>query len=160
MNKVCLTGRITADLELRYTNSNIAYTRFILAVNRNFKDEKGERQADFISCVAWKERAEMICKHLKKGSLIAVEGRIQTGSYEDTEGTKRYMTDIIVENITFLESKKDSRPEPEYNGPSVTSEEIAKNRTKSPYDFQQTQMNEDPYGYFGDRVSIDDNFLD
>lgn len=151
MNRVCLTGRPTADLELRYNNSNIAYTRFNLAVNRSFKNERGEIQADFISCVAWRERAEMICEHLRKGSLIGLEGRIQTGSYEDKDGNRRYMTDIIVENITFLESKKDSRPEPECYEP--TPQEAA-NR-KSPYDFQS-----DPYADFGDSVSIDDNFLD
>lgn len=151
MNKVCLIGRITANLELRYTSYNIAYTRFNLAVNRNFKDENGERQADFISCVAWRERAEMICEHLHKGSLIGLEGRIQISSYEDKDGNRRYMTDIIAENVTFLESKKDSRPEPECYEP--TPQEAA-NR-KSPYDFQS-----DPYADFGENVTIDDNFLD
>lgn len=153
MNKVCLIGRITANLELRYTNSNTAYTRFNLAVNRNFKDENGERQADFISCVAWRKRAEMLCKHLHKGSLIAVEGRIQTGSYEDRDGNKRYMTDIIVEKITFLESKKDSRPESEY---AETPEQLTRSKNASPYDFEQTDI----YSDFGDSVSLDDNFLD
>lgn len=152
MNRVFLIGRTTADLELRYNSSNIAYTRFSLAVDRKFKNEDGERLADFISCVAWKKRAEMMCNCLHKGSFIAIEGHIQTGSYEAKDGTKRYTTDIIVDNIKFLESKKDSRPEPEFNGP--TSQEVAKN--KSPYDFQQ----EDPYADFGDSVSIDDNFLE
>lgn len=156
MNRVCLIGRTTSDLELRYNNSNIAYTRFSLAVNRNFKDENGERKADFISCVAWKERAEMMSKYLRKGSFIAVEGHIQTGSYEDREGVKRYTTDIIIDNVRFLESKKDNRPEPEYSGP--TSQEVVRNT--SPYDFQQTQMSADPYGDFGDSALLDDNFLD
>lgn len=148
MNRVCLTGRLTADLELRYNSSNTAFTRFNLAVNRNFKNENGEIQADFISCVAWRERAEMMCKYLKKGSLIGVEGRIQTGSYEDKDGNKRYMTDVIVEQITFLESKKEGRPAPE------DTEQVEK--SKSPYDFQQS----DPYADFGDSVSIDGDFLD
>lgn len=156
MNRVCLTGRITADLELRYNTSNTAFTRFNLAVNRNFTNENGERQADFISCVAWRERAETICKYLKKGSLIGVEGRIQTGSYEDKDGNKRYMTDVIVENITFLESKKDSRPAPEDTEKSVTPEQAANSRNASPYDFQ---TNADVYADFGDSVSMDD-FLD
>lgn len=153
MNKVCLTGRLTTDLELRYTSSNTAYTRFTLAVNRNFTNEEGKRDADFISCVAWKEKAEMMCKYLHKGSFIAVEGRIQTGSYDDRDGNKRYMTDIIVEKITFLESKKDSRPEPEY---AETLEQLTRSKNASPYDFEQTDI----YSDFGDSVSLDDNFLD
>lgn len=155
MNRVCLTGRLTADLELRYNSSNTAFTRFNLAVNRNFKNENGEIQADFISCVAWRERAEMICKHLKKGSLIGLEGRIQTGSYEDKDGNKRYMTDVIVENVTFLESKKEGRPAPEDT--EVTPKQVEKSRSASPYDFQESS---DPYTDFGDSVSIDNNFLD
>lgn len=145
MNKWLGIGRLTADLELRYNTSNTAYARFNLAVNRNFVNEEGKRDADFISCVAWRERAEMMCKYLKKGSLIAIEGRIQTGSYEDREGVKRYTTDIIVENIIFLESKKDSRPEPEYAGP--TPQEVANSKNSSPYDFQESS---DPYADFGD----------
>lgn len=114
MNKVNLIGRLTSDPELRYNSSNIAYTRFILAVNRPFTNSDGEREADFISCVAWRKTAELICEHFKKGSEIGLSGRIQTGSYERTDGTKAYTTDIIIEEITFVGSKKDSRPEPEY----------------------------------------------
>lgn len=154
MNKWLGIGRITADLELRYNTSNTAYTRFNLAVNRKFTNENGERQADFISCVAWRERAEMMCKYLKKGSLIAIEGRIQTGSYDDKDGNKRYMTDIIVENVTFLESKKNSRPAPEDT--EVTPEQVANSRNASPYDFEESS---DPYADFGNSVSMDD-FLD
>ena len=113
MNKVNLIGRLTSDPELRYNSSNIAYTRFILAVNRPFTNSDGERGADFISCVAWRKTAELICEHFKKGSEIGLSGRIQTGSYERTDGTKAYTTDIIIEEITFVGSKKDSRPEPE-----------------------------------------------
>ena len=114
MNKVNLIGRLTSDPELRYNSSNIAYTRFILAVNRPFTNADGEREADFISCVAWRKTAEIICEHFKKGSEVGLSGRIQTGSYERPDGTKAYTTDIIIEEITFVGSKKDSRPEPEY----------------------------------------------
>lgn len=116
MNKVNLIGRLTSDQELRYNSSNIAYTRFILAVNRPFTNSDGEREADFISCVAWRKTAEIICEHFKKGSEVGLSGRIQTGSYERPDGTKAYTTDIIVEEITFVGSKKDSKPEPEYTG--------------------------------------------
>ena len=147
MNKACLTGRLTAKPELRYTDTNVAYARFNLAVNRNFTNEQGEREADFIGCVAWKKTAETVANHLDKGSQIGVEGRIQTGSYDDNNGNKRYTTDIIVENITFLDKKQDSRPAPEY--------------TES----QKEETNEDPFAEFNnsvrvDQVSIDDNFLD
>ena len=81
-------GRLTAKPELRYTASNLAVTRFSLAVNRNFTNEKGERQADFINIVVWNKQAENVCNFLDKGSLVTVEGRIQTGSYEDKDGNK------------------------------------------------------------------------
>lgn len=142
MNKACLTGRLTAKPELRYTDTNVAYARFNLAVNRNFTNEQGEREADFIGCVAWKKTAETVANHLDKGSQIGVEGRIQTGSYDDKDGNKRYTTDIIVENITFLDKKQESRPAPEY--------------TES----QKEETKEDPFADFGNSVVIDDNFLE
>lgn len=155
MNKVCLTGRICKDLELRYNSSNVSYTRFSLAVNRNFKNQQGEYEADFINCVAWRERAEMMAKHLSKGSQIAIEGRIQTGKYVDKDGNNHYTSDIIVENITFLDSKKkENQLEPQET---------------SPYDFQQNSnlhsqrqdyVENDSYSGFGDCVRLDDEFLD
>ena len=116
MNKVNLIGRLTFEPELKYNKDNIPYTRFNLAVNRNFTNANGEREADFISCIAWRKTAELINQHFNKGSEIGVSGRIQTGSFEAQDGTKRYTTDIIVEEITFIGKKKDSRPEPEYTG--------------------------------------------
>ena len=114
MNKVELIGRITAEPELRYTMSNKGFTRFNLAVNRKYKNENGETPADFISIVAWEKLAEIICKYVHKGNRIAIVGRIQTGSYEREDGTKGYNTDIIAEDISFLESKnKEQKPEPE-----------------------------------------------
>lgn len=114
MNKVCLNGRICNDLELRESGEN-TYLRFNVAVNRRVVKEDGKRDADFISCVAWNKTAEIIIQYLKKGSLIGIEGRIQTGSYDREDGTKAYTTDVIVENFDFLEKKNDGRPAPEYN---------------------------------------------
>ena len=88
MNKVVLVGRLTADPELRYTASNKAYTRFTIAVNRNYKNEDGESEADFISVVAWEKRAETICKYVKKGNRLGIAGKIQTGSYEKEDGSR------------------------------------------------------------------------
>jgi single-strand DNA-binding protein len=105
INKTILVGRITNDLELRTTSSGANYVRFTLAVNRVTKKEDGTLEADFISCVAWRNQAENLCKFMKKGSLIGVEGRIQTGSYEKNK-TRVYTTDIIAENIVYLDFKQ------------------------------------------------------
>jgi single-strand DNA-binding protein len=139
MNRVELVGRLTARPELRYTSSNLAYCRFTVAVNRIFKNENGETEADFINCVAWKKSAENACNYLDKGSLVSIEGRIQTGSYTDKDGNKRYTTDVLTENICYLDRKTDNRPEPEYVGP---------------------KEERDPFADFGEQVTIDDEFLD
>lgn len=115
MNKVSLLGRICQDLELKEVGEN-KYTRFTLAVNRNYTKEDGTREADFISCVAWNKSAETITKYFKKGSQIGLNGRIQTGSYEREDQTKVYTTDIIVEDFDFVDKKVDERPAPEYTG--------------------------------------------
>ena len=105
MNKVILIGRLARDPEMRTTMSGANVTRFTLAVSRPFQDQNGERGADFINCVAWRRQAENIAKYCVKGSQVAVEGRIQTGSYDAQDGTKRYTTDIICDNCTFLGTK-------------------------------------------------------
>ncbi len=141
MNKVILIGRLTADPELRYSSSNRAYTRFTLAVNRDYKKENGETEADFISIVAWEQLAETVHKFVKKGHRICVEGRIQTGSYDKDDGTKGYLTDVIMNHIDFLEKKStDDRPAPEYT-------EETSNET------------EDPFKDFGDTVQLTDDDL-
>lgn len=122
MNQVCLVGRLTKDTELKSVGEN-QYVRFTLAVNRKFKNEEGEYDADFISCVAWNKTAELINKHFKKGSEIGAEGRIQTGSYDREDGSKAYTTDVIVESITFIGSKKEERPAPEYTGTPVKEDD-------------------------------------
>ena len=119
MNKVSLLGRICQDLELKEVGEN-KYTRFTLAVNRNYTKEDGTREADFISCVAWNKSAETITKYFKKGSQIGLNGRIQTGSYEREDQTKVYTTDIIVEDFDFVDKKVDERPAPEYTGKTET----------------------------------------
>lgn len=102
-NVVVLIGRLTKEIELKATQSNHKYARFVLAVNRTFKKE-GEQNADFVSCVAWNKQAELLYQYTNKGSQIGIQGRIQTGSYEH-EGKRVYTTDIVVENVYFLESK-------------------------------------------------------
>ena len=103
LNKVVLIGRLTRDPELRYTSGGIAVTRFTLAVDRNFTNQQGEREADFIPIVVWRGQAETSAKYLNKGRLVAVSGRIQTGSYETPEGQRRYTTEVVADDVRFLD---------------------------------------------------------
>ena len=105
MNKVILIGRLTRNPELRYTGSNTPVATFSLAVNRSFTNQNGEREADFINCVVWRKLAETAKNYLSQGSQVAVEGRIQTRKYQNDKGENKYITEILVENVEFLESK-------------------------------------------------------
>ncbi|HET0714595.1 TPA: single-stranded DNA-binding protein [Streptococcus pneumoniae] len=105
INNVVLVGRLTRDAELRYTQSNIAVTTFTLAVNRPFKNEAGEREADFINCVIWRQLAENLANWAKKGSLIGVTGVIQTRSYDNQQGQRVYVTEVVASNFQLLESR-------------------------------------------------------
>lgn len=153
MNKVVLLGRLTAKPELRYTAQNTAYTRFTVAVNRSFSSADGKREADFINVVAWRKQAETISKYFDKGNQICLEGRLQTGSYDDKDGNKRYTVDVALDNFEFVDSK----------GTRTSSD--SNNFEPTPYDYQESKTNEvnvseDPFAEFGDSVSIDDNFLE
>ena len=107
LNSICLVGRLTKDAELRYTPSNQAVATFSLAVNRNFKGQNGEREADFINCVIWRQQAENLANWAKKGALIGITGRIQTRSYENQQGQRVYVTEVVADNFQLLESRKD-----------------------------------------------------
>ena len=105
INRVILVGRLTRDPELRYTPSGIAVTRFNVAVNRNFLNQRGEREADFINIVTWRNLAENCANYLHKGSLVGIDGRLQTGKYENQEGRTVYTTDVVAEDVRFLEPR-------------------------------------------------------
>ena len=105
INNVVLVGRMTRDAELRYTPSNQAVATFTLAVNRNFKNQAGEREADFINCVIWRQQAENVANWAKKGALIGVTGRIQTRSYDNQQGQRVYVTEVIADSFQLLESR-------------------------------------------------------
>ena len=149
MNKVVLIGRVTRDPELRYTASNIPSVRFTLAVNRPFENQNGEREADFINIVVWRKQAENVKKYVTKGSLIAVEGRIQTGSYEK-DGQRVYTTDVVADNVQFLESKAQSQNRVDND---VTPSDFAFNNNST----QTTDMSEEVFADFGDSVEISDD---
>ena len=110
MNKVFLIGRLTRDPELRYTGNNTPVATFSIAVNRNFTNQAGEREADFINIVAWRQTAEFVTKYFKKGSLIGIEGSIQTRRYQDKNGNNRTAFEVVANNVQFVESKRDSAP--------------------------------------------------
>ena len=105
INNVVLVGRMTRDAELRYTPQNVAVATFTLAVNRTFKSQNGEREADFINVVMWRQQAENLANWAKKGSLIGVTGRIQTRSYDNQQGQRVYVTEVVAETFQMLESR-------------------------------------------------------
>ena len=154
MNKVFLVGRLTRDPELRYGASNNAVMRTSIAVDRQFTNQNGEREADFINIVAFGNRAETMKKYLTKGSQIAVSGRIQTGSYDGTDGKRVYTTDVIIDEFQFLDSK----------GTRTQDMETSSNNSQrevTPYDFtnENTAVETDPFKDFGDKIEIDDSDL-
>ena len=108
INNITLVGRLTKDADLRYTSDGTATATFSLAVNRPFKSASGERESDFINCVIWRKNAENFANFTRKGSLVGITGRIQTRNYENKEGQRVYVTEVVAENFTLLESKKDS----------------------------------------------------
>ncbi|MEX5397193.1 single-stranded DNA-binding protein [Streptococcus sp. ZJ93] len=105
INNVVLVGRMTRDAELSYTQSNQAVATFTLAVNRNFKNQNGEREADFVNCVIWRQQAENLANWVKKGNLVGITGRIQTRNYENQQGQRVYVTEVIADSFQLLESK-------------------------------------------------------
>lgn len=108
INRVVLVGRLTRDVELRYTTSGTAVGSFTLAVNRQFTNASGERETDFINCVIWRKSAENFSNFTSKGSLVAVEGRLQTRNYENQQGQRVYVTEVVVDNFSLLESRAES----------------------------------------------------
>ena len=105
MNKVILIGRITKDPEIRYTQTGVPSVNFSLAVEREFRDASGNRQADFINCVAWRGQADFISRYIKKGYLLSVDGRIQTRNYQGQDGQTRYVTEVIVDQVENLQPR-------------------------------------------------------
>lgn len=105
INRAILVGRLTKDPELRRTANDIPVATFTLAVNRQFSNPSGEREADFIQCVVWRRQAETVEQYLSKGSLVGVEGRIQTRSYDDQDGNRKYITEIVCDSVQFLETR-------------------------------------------------------
>ncbi len=140
MNKVVLIGRLTKDPDLKYTTSNVPTVSFTVAVNRPFQNQSGVREADFINIVVWRKQAENVKKYVTKGSLVAIEGRIQTRNYDGQDGKKVYVTEVVADNVQFLESKgqKSSNMDSNIGAPT-------------------TDVGDEPYIDFGDTIELSDD---
>ncbi len=147
MNKVILIGRLSQDPEMRTTPNGVATTTFNIAVSRNFTNQNGERETDFFRCVAWRKQAENIARYCHKGTQVAVEGRLQTNNYEAQDGTRRYSTDIVCDNVSFLGSRGDSA-----NQNSSAPQNMEN-------DVEVNEASEDPFKDFGDEVTLTDDDL-
>lgn len=139
INNVSLTGRLTKDIDLRYTQSSVAVATFTLAVSRNYKDQNGEVQTDFIQCQIWRKAAENLANFTHKGSLVGIEGRIQTRNYDNQQGQKVYVTEVIVTNFSLLEPRNTGNGQGQSNG-----------------QYQQQTQNQ---GWEQSDVQLDDNDL-
>lgn len=148
MNKVVLIGRLTRDPELRYTSSNIPSATFSLAVNRPFQNQNGVREADFINIVMWRKPAETAKKYLSKGSLIAVEGRIQTRNYDGADGKKVYVTEVVADNFEFLETKAQRSMNQSNDG---YTQDIEYREAPT------TNVSDEPFMDFGDSIELSDD---
>lgn len=154
MNKVMLIGRLVKDPELKMTeNTKREVCQFTIAVNRPYTNDDGERKADFINCVVWDKLAENLSKYQKKGNQVAVEGRIQTRNYEDKDGKRVYVTEIISTNITFLDSKGTSDSVNNLEEPPVKAGPITREQIDS------IPTENDPFAAFGDSIEVNDSDL-
>ena len=159
MNKVFLIGRLTRDPELRYTGNNTAVATFSIAVNRNFSNAQGEREADFINIVVWRKQAENVKNYLSQGSQVAIDGRIQTRSYDGQDGQKRYVTEVVADNVEFLGSKNSS------NNSNNSNNSAGNQAEPTPYDFgdapepKGTDIDSNPFADFGSSIEISDDEL-
>lgn len=140
MNKVILIGNLTRDPELQTTNSGVSVCRFSLAITRRFANSEGERDADFINVVVWRNQAEICHKYLKKGSKCAVVGRIQTSSYDAPDGSKRYTTDVVADEIEFVGSRNNGE-----SGESLSQHESKPSAKKETAELQEIDDDSLPF---------------
>ncbi|WP_326717128.1 single-stranded DNA-binding protein [Vagococcus jeotgali] len=168
INNVVLVGRLTRDPDLRYTSNGSAVATFTLAVNRNFTNQSGEREADFVNCVIWRKSAETLANYAKKGTLLGVTGRIQTRNYENQQGQKVYVTEVVCENFQLLESRNASeqRSQQSAGGFNDFSQQGQQTQQQSSFGKSQNQGNSmpnfdrdsDPFGG-SEQIDISDDDL-
>lgn len=164
MNRVLLVGRLTKDPDLRYTPSGVAVATFTLAVNRTFTNQQGEREADFINCVIWRKQAENVANFLKKGSLAGVDGRLQTRNYEGQDGKRVYVTEVVAENVQFLEPRNGGEQRGSFNqqppgagyGNQGSQNPFGQSGNSGNSGFTK---NDDPFANVGQPIDISDDDL-
>ena len=165
MNKVILIGRLSRDPELRTTPNNISVATFSIAVSRPFTPQGGQQETDFINCVIWRRQAENLAKYCHKGSQIAVEGRIQTRNYTAQDGSKRYVTEVMCDNITFLGTKADNQSQVGgYSDNNYQPNNFAQANdipvdNYNPGNMATTDISEDPFKDFGEEITLSDDDL-
>ncbi|MBF1117811.1 MAG: single-stranded DNA-binding protein [Solobacterium sp.] len=131
INNVVLVGRLTRAVDLRFTSNGVAFASFAVAVDHTFKKEGGEREADFINCVMWRKAAENFANFTRKGSLVGIEGRIQTRNYENQQGQKVYITEVLAENFSLLESRNVTEQRPNNDNPFQTGFNTGNNQNNA-----------------------------
>lgn len=153
INNVTVVGRLTRAVDLRYTSNGTAYASFTLATDRDFKNQNGEKETDFINCVMWRKPAENLANYTKKGSLIGIEGRIQTRNYDNQQGQRVYVTEVLAERFHFLESSKKDDNDVLSNGGTNT---LAFNKNQNT---SGNFANSDPFTSGGDVFNVNDDDL-
>lgn len=147
MNTVQLVGRLTKEVDLKFTSSGTAVGSFTLAVNRNFTNQQGEREADFINCVIWRKAAENLANFTRKGSQIGVEGRIQTRNYENQQGQRVYITEVVVNNFHLLEPRSVTEQRPKDSQPSNQGNYQGYNQGNYQSNHDSSQQNDSNFGF-------------
>lgn len=143
INRVVLVGRLTKEPEYRVTPSGVQVATFTLAINRTFTNQNGERQADFINCVVFRTPAENVNKYLNKGNLAGVEGRLQSRSYENNEGKRVYVTEVVCDSVQFLEPKSNNQQQSNYQPPQYNQQQgYQQQNYQQSNNYQQPQNNQ------------------
>lgn len=158
MNRVVIVGRLTKDIELKYSASGTAIANFTVAVNRTFANSNGDREADFINVVTFKKSAENAANYLKKGSLVGIDGRVQTRNYEGQDGKRIYITEIVADSVQFLEPKSTGGQNNTPNNQPNTNTSGGQEKPPANQNKGYTRMDEDPFAGNG-QVDISDSDL-
>lgn len=150
MNKVFLIGRLTKDPDLKYLSNNTPVVSFSIAVNRTYENQNGQREADFINIVVWRKQAENVKKYVNKGSLVAIDGRIQTRNYDGQDGKKVYVTEVVADNVQFLDSKAQREQ-------TTVSPQDFSNGYQEQATTNTTDVSSDPFADFGDSIELSED---
>lgn len=146
LNTVVLVGRLTKDPELTYTPSGVAVTRFTIAVNRPFSNQQGQREADFVNCVVWRKPAENLANYMRKGNLIGVDGRIQTRNFDDKDGKRVFVTEVVANSVSFLESNRNqqnTQQNNQQNNQQSNQQSAPQDNTQSDYSGEPMDISDD-----------------